>query len=597
MISKNYGDWRPIEHIGLVVFILILISGIYFPALLGPFVLDDQLSLRFTTLEAFETFVNRLDLNGLLRERLFSRLTFLLQLGILEHKAPAYFRFINIVIHSFNGLLLLKLILSLQGQIFPNEKRDPVIVYAGVCFFLLHPIQTQAVNYITQRMTLLALFFMLLSLLTYLYLRRTSSTKIVRAGQYLLLFGLIGLAIGSKPTAVVIFPILLALEYLLFSNGQRRYWLIFLFSCSMATVFYALFFAKLNDSPRINALSYAITQLTVWLQYFKLLLVPGGIALDHQVPVWPNIYWLNVLLACLFHAGFLTISWLKRKTNRLLALGIMITYLSFLPDGLLIPLKDVMVEHRMYFAMIGLAMVLISMLSWIQNSTIKKAVFMILMLSLSIATWSRNKDWASAEKLWESNVKAEPESSRAYYQLALLALSKSDTSAALNLLNIADSLNPQHALTLSTKALLAIHEGDHILARKLLKKARSLEPKEAIVYRNLGFLAEQSGRPLLAISHYQTACKLNPYDAEAFIDLGTAHLKSQQPHDALIAFNQALRLSYKNARLYNNLGFTYELQGDLASAKTHYLEALRIDSTYGISKENLLRIEKNSSGL
>ena len=592
MINQNQSELRRIEHIGLVLILLITIYSLYYPSLFGPFLLDDQLSLRFNSIQAFKTFVLNLDLNGFARERILSRITFLFQTAVLGHETPVFFRFVNIGIHFLNGILLLKILYSLQAIIFPSKKRDALLHYTGIVFFLFHPIQTQAVNYITQRMTLLALLFMLLSIIAYINIRLTAPSKSNKTAQLLILVALIAFSLGSKPTAVVIFPVLLALEFLIFSGRRPTVWVISLASITLSVIIYAFLFVSLNDAPRITPVSYAITQMVVWFSYFKLLVMPWNLALDHNVPLWPNIAWLSLFIACCFHIGTLSLAWFNRKTNPLLALGITITYLCFLPDSLLIPLKDIMAEHRLYFGMIGITIVIVSLMARLRGEKIKTAIFLSLIIALSIATWSRNTNWKTAETIWESNIKVDPRSARAYYQLALLSLSESDTITALTLLNVADSLNPKHALTLSTKAMLATHQGDFILARKLLNRAQDLEPKESNIYRNLGFLAEKTDHPLLAISHYKTACRLSPNDADAHLDLGTAQLKNNQLEDALKTFNQAVSLRDPSARLLNNLGYTYELLDSLSPAKELYLKALEVNPNYRNSIDNLSRVEK-----
>ena len=54
---------------------------------------------------------------------------------------------------------------------------------------------------------------------------------------------------------------------------------------------------------------------------------------------------------------------------------------------------------------------------------------------------------------------------------------------------------------------------------------------------------------------------------------------------------EAIRLDRNNATAHNNLGVVYEKRGDYSSAAAEYREALRLDPSEQLYRNNLNRIE------
>jgi len=79
---------------------------------------------------------------------------------------PLGYRLINLLIHGLNAFLVF---LMVRGTFQAKKNQWPAIF---ACFlFLLHPIQTEPVNFTTQRFVLLGTFFYLLTLFCYIQYR------------------------------------------------------------------------------------------------------------------------------------------------------------------------------------------------------------------------------------------------------------------------------------------------------------------------------------------------------------------------------------------------------------------------------------------
>src|SRR5207302_4493412 len=96
---------------------------------------------------------------------------------------------------------------------------------------LVHPVQTQAVTYISQRFESQAAMFMLFSGAAYARFRRTSSKGWVIATV------LFGLAAGlTKETAVVLPLWLLLIEAVFFEPARLRKWAVYMAGLGVLTV-------------------------------------------------------------------------------------------------------------------------------------------------------------------------------------------------------------------------------------------------------------------------------------------------------------------------------------------------------------------------
>ena len=102
----------------------------------------------------------------------------------------------NVVVHIVNGLL----VFTILKQFIANKWA----VLLGVGFFLLHPIQVEAVSWVSEFRNLLATLFALLS--CYYYLKNQANLS------YLALVFFV-LAILSKPSAVVLTPFVFIINY------------------------------------------------------------------------------------------------------------------------------------------------------------------------------------------------------------------------------------------------------------------------------------------------------------------------------------------------------------------------------------------------
>ena len=139
---------------GIASLFLFVAWILYYPAISGGWFMDDYHVIVLNN--SIKNFSNRL--NSIFSMRGISYLSFAVDYSIWGLN-PVFSRIVNVGLHLCSALLVVALCREIVGK-----ARSGVAVFVGL-MFLCHPLQTSAVNYIVQRMTLLSSLFALCSLL------------------------------------------------------------------------------------------------------------------------------------------------------------------------------------------------------------------------------------------------------------------------------------------------------------------------------------------------------------------------------------------------------------------------------------------------
>jgi tetratricopeptide (TPR) repeat protein len=467
-------------------------------------------------------------LRHLLAPRGAATLSFALnyRLGGLD---PVGFHLLNTAIHLANGCLVY-LLLKRVGR---NGSRLPL---AGALLFGAHPLQTQAVTYVVQRMTILSGLFFLLAL--YLFARAREDLAAGRPWHSPAHLGLYGasllagmLALLAKETAVVL-PFALILYARFFLPEQGRQWkslLPWVAPFLLPPLFYAAAhllgpltagesLQKLASTRQLvsqqgnSPLRYLATEGQVLWIYLRLLVVPWGQALDHDYAVVRSLLNLKSAAGLLGLAGLGWLAWRLRCRHPQLAFAIGWFFLTLAVESSVIPL-DPLVEHRLYLPMFGFAVALPALARLVPKEKARLAGLVGILVLLSLLTWKRNALWNDPVAFHEENLRRAPASERVRVNLARSYL----------------------------------EQGRHWQAEKVAREAIRINPGYEIAHHNLGAALYYQLRPAEALEAFRTALRLRPDYAEALhgaaavsLDLGkldaargfVARLKKLDPQKA-----------------------------------------------------------------
>jgi tetratricopeptide (TPR) repeat protein len=252
----------------------------------------------------------------------------------------------------------------------------------------------------------------------------------------------------------------------------------------------------------------------VVVSYLRLFVWPSGQSIDHAVAVPRQLLEIRVLaaLAALVALAALA-AWLWRRSAvgepgwRLVAFGIGWFFIALSLEAGLVPIQDLMVEHRLYMPLVGLAIAVAAAAASLPSPVSRRAALALLTLSLvplAVATRARNEVWRDDLTLWRDAELGNPRSPRVLFNIGEILIERGDIAGGEVYLRRALEVNPNFAPALANLGTIAASRGDLAGARRLLERAYDAEPDNWIAAVNLGDLALRR-RDLLAARHYYEA--------------------------------------------------------------------------------------------
>ncbi len=547
---RLFSIYSPLLHI-----IILVTSGliIYSNTLSVPFAFDDiQNIVDNRLIRNLRLF---LDPSIPFTNRPVGLLTFALNYWLHDLALPGY-HIVNIAIHILNSLLVYALVISLLKTPYFALKRsedNEQSVHATACsiavLFLCHPVQTGAVTYIVQRFTLLATFFYLVTLVTYLSARcrlitsgRWQSAKYI--GLYFISLLSALLAMKSKEIAFTL-PVMVAVIELMFfeTRLKTRIGLLLPFLATMAVIPISMLLAtsssgnllqlvasETNPTESISRIDYLLNQPRVVMTYIRLLLLPINQNVDYDYPVYRSLLQLPVLLSLSFHllsialaVVLLQYSRNGRQILRLISFGIIWFYITLSIESSLIPLDDIIFEHRMYLPSIGFILIPIVCIREIktrffnnQPAVITMTLFVVTALILAGTAYRRNGVWQSGESIWQDAVSKSPMKSRPHYNLGFYLGRRGELDLAINEFKTAIALDPYNGKARNNLGTMYSRKGDVQSAIQEFRAAVQIEPNNATAHFNLGYSLALSGNTLEAIKALQNGLAIEPNNSVAF---------------------------------------------------------------------------------
>lgn len=328
--------------------------------------------------------------------------------------------------------------------------------------------------------------------------------------------------------------------------------------------------SRIDPLPRID---YLLTQFRVIVTYLQLLIVPVGQNFDYDFPVVTSIFDSETMASCIFIFILLFGSvWLafiatrsENRLHKLTAFGFLWFFLTLMVESSVIPITDVIFEHRLYIPSIGLAMSAGCGCEWLffrLRSTrfrwFVPCMIVLLVSALAMATYSRNSLWANPELLLEDNVVKSPRKVRPRIMLALRY----------------------------------IHQGRYDEAMQVLQSARAINIADPDVYMNMGYIHIATGHFTQALESLQMAVSIRPVFPDAWLNLGVTYQKLGQPERALDAYLTAIRQDASCAEALVGAGDIRLKQGEVKEAIALYESAVQIRPELTDAAERLRNLQR-----
>jgi len=458
---------------------------------------------------------------------------------------PFYFHLSIFILFLLQGILMFLLYKKVYRS--ASAKNSSVyIALIATTWYLLHPAIAETVNYVIARSDLISTFFVLAGFVLYSY-----SPFCKRTLLYLLPVGIGALA---KPTAVMFAPMLLI--YILLFEADLSFADIFkkqnikqtgrvILRALPAFIFCGLMYLLIDKlTPKTwqaggtSSFQYIITQPFVILHYFGTLFLPTGLSADSDWTLLPGMSDIRFIIGCLFILLMLGIAWYTstKKILRPISFGICWFFLALIPTSV-IPLAEVLNDHRMFFPFIGLIMSVgwaigLMIIKIMDSRKYAAAVFVVpivlLLSAYAYGTYNRNKVWHTEESLW--------------YDVTIKS--------------------PQNGRGLMNYGLSQMQKANYAVAEKYFTRALQLLPNYYALNVNMGILKAATGDKTTAEKYFLSAIQTGANYQDPYYFYARFLNEQQRYNEAIVQLTKAISISpgYLSARLL--LMDVYEIMED-----------------------------------
>ena len=438
--------------------------------------------------------------------RPLNRATYLLDYR-LAGMNPAWYHGVNVLIHLGNVILLYLVCLRLLP--------DRTAALVAALIFAVHPANSEAVNFISARNTLLALFFSLASFLAFLEARgRGKRLPLLSA-----LFFFCGLL--SKETAFMLIGVIALCTFVPSQGGEKRMrfpeGMFFLLPYLVSTGLYFLMrYYSLQGIvgtalPADGLFGRLAQNYHVIPQYLGLLLFPVDLTLFHKVPPGglfnpPGFLpaWLSLLAA---------VGLAVRSRNRAALFGLAWLVINYAPISNIVPIpSDPITERYLYMPAVGFFIVLGALFSWIhaqgRNKQVLWGITAMVVTVCAVLTIQRNLDWKNNLALFSSGARNDPTSPAAHYNLGTAYQENGDLPSARREWEKTLAIDSTYADALTQMGTLAAVQGDLLTAEQYYLAALNAplgvsDPDKSMAHYNLGKIYEKRQQPQRALHHYR----------------------------------------------------------------------------------------------
>jgi len=462
---------------------------------------------------------------------------------------PGVFHAGNVLLHALSAVLVFAVLRWLVA--------DGVAAALAALFFALHPVQVEAVSWVTEVRGMLCGVFSMWAILEYLRFLgppeisdegvRQESHRAARWKpgwrHYVIACGAYLLALLSKPSAASVPLMLLAIETLYYrrsvwgSVGRLAWW-------SLPAILLAVLTRQLQDE---NVAQYVFEP--AWWQrpflaldamafYLWKLLVPVGLAVDHgrspqQVlsEWWVYVVWLvpiALLILC---------AWLPSRRVWLTAAAIFVAGILPVSGLMSFTFQDLstVAERYVYLAMLGPAFAGAWLLSRPPCLRWRSEMSLVLVL-LALCTVRQTGFWNDTQTLFAHGL----------------------------------DVNPDSTLCLTAVAMRHVEEQDFKSAETLLLHVAEVNPREANVWKNLGALYLRQERPDDAARALERAVELHGSKVGPKMDLALLCLQQQNYERAMQLLREVLEVEPDFTPAHTYMGAALVNQGRHAEAIEHW---------------------------
>jgi Flp pilus assembly protein TadD len=617
--------WRPRPWLWLLLAVATLAA--YSPAFKAPFDFDDLPAIvdNATIQQAWPptALVNTPQRGTAVSGRPIANYSFALNvavnrmLGVDQRPDPngpdktIGYHAVNLVLHLLCGLLLFGIIARALRSFRYAERWSPssnAIAMIATAIWLLHPIQTEAVDYVVQRTELLVSALYLGTLFAAIRSEDAEESGPRRRWAIVaVLLCLLGM--GTKEVMLTA-PLMVVLYDRAFRWSSWRETLrgdgVRLYVALGATMLWSI--ALIAGGARGESVGfrdipwyqYFYSQAWAITHYLRLTIWPTPLLHDYGMTPIGGLRGVPGLVLLAVAAGITLAAW--TRANRWGWLGFLGAWFFLLlaPSSSVVPIRtEIAAERRIYLALAAVFVLAVLGADLLRRrltsgSVVDRRPWLVgvpvaLCIVLGAATFERSRLYAQPVMLWRQVVEHTPENARAYNGLAIALLRQDSTRVAEiePLLRHAIALDSAQLASWTNLATVLMMQGRIPETRQLLEHALVIEPGNFDAEDRLGRVLAVQGESQRAIPMLERSAAYRPSDVDAHVLLGVAYVGAERWDDAARTLSDALHLDPSRADAMRYLGRAL-VESERDSLALPYLEtATRLAPRSGLGLATL----------
>lgn len=546
------------RKISIVVLLLLILAGgvLYSNSSRHEFSLDDdhsivrnpavrsleQIPSYFTNPKTFSVLQTNIDYRPVLQ------VSYALNHAFSDYRMPGW-HWTQVAIHIWCAVGLFFFTRLLLSQVEGERQRAMLVASLASFVFLVHPVNSGVVNYVSARSSSLTAAFLLTAFCFELLDRRKTAWVMML------------LALFTKVEAVAALAVFWGLSVLRSEDewpgrlkGKFRQWMpylgaVLIYMAARQAAMQGIDFAGFAGASGVTRWMYLCTQTTAWWAYLEHWFAPFNLVADNTAyPVYKWLFSPPVMMACLGWGTVILALWSaagKRPHFSLLVLS----YIALLsPTSSIVPLAEMVNEHRPYLPVALISVIFVTGLVRLGEKLPNSGRIALALLTLgwlgclSATTWQRNRVFDNASTYWADVLKKAP-SARAHNNFGLTLMK----------------------------------EGKMEEARRHFEESVKLAPAYCIAHINLAIALHNTDRLPEARQHYDLAVQYDRGDGNAQVWRGRFFLKTREYDKARDDFLTAEKLTNDHYSINTGLAQAYAGLGRPDESAEHAMKAGDID--------------------
>ena len=515
----------------------------------------------------------------------------------------------NIALHGFSAVILYLLLASLLNQVRSESSLESnrIIALLASLLFVVHPVNVEAVTWISSRKYGLLAFFYFSSF--YCYIKNSEKGRYHRIYYALSIVSYV-LSLLSSPLSITLPAILLLYDFCRNRNNSLfkvikpnllAYLPYLLLAVFQLTLFWISFATTSGPTATIkshhlnNPFYTFLTMFRVIYDNIVNLVFPlwlNNMYVDHTST---SIFEYKVMIALVAVLFLLVISILQVRVGNKFGLFCFAWFvLTWLPVSNIIPISTKIADRYLYLPAVGLFLFFSAAVVKLGQAGFSKNVrrftmyplVVFLICTLAYLSIERNRVWTNSETLWRDSLRKAPDYWVPYLNLGLVKAQQGNIEQATDFYYKALQLNPNSVHIHNNLGVALLEQGKIDEAINHYMAALRLESDFAETYNNLGVALFKLGKFDRAIAYYREALRFDPEFNKAHNNMGNALVEQGRFDEAIFHYSRALELKAHYPEAHNNLGVALAQQGKLNEAIEHFEKALELKPDYGQARAN-----------